>query len=65
MIITISSAERSTPCLICGRSRVRNPGPRNLTQRCKQFATASTSTQVFALALWCGDEIVNSLHASA
>jgi len=30
----------------CGRSGVQIPGRPNLTQRCKRFANASTSTQV-------------------
>jgi len=42
-------------------------GRPNLTQRCKRFVTASTSTQV-AVLLWCYDVemgTANSLHASA
>jgi len=44
-----------------------NEGRPNLTQRCKRFVTASTSTQVAVLP-WCYDAemgITNSLHASA
>jgi len=34
--------------VVCGRSRAHIPGRPNLTQRCKQFATSLTFTQVAA-----------------
>jgi len=36
-------------CLGCGRSWVQIPGRLNLTQACKRFAIASTSTKVAVL----------------
>jgi len=52
-------------CLLCESSNPK--GWPNLTQRCKRFATASTSTQVAVLP-WRYDEkmgTANLLHASA
>jgi len=39
---TASIAKRSTACLVCERSWVQIPDRPNITQRCTQFATAST-----------------------
>jgi len=53
--------------LSAGALRVQIPGWSNFTQRCKQFATSSTSTQV-ALLPWRYDTemgTANSLQASA
>jgi len=42
-------AECYRACLVCGSSGIQIPGWPNLTQRCKRFTTASTSTQVAVL----------------
>jgi len=49
------------------RSGVQIPGQPSLTQPCKRFATASTSTQVAVLSRRYDVEMdtANSLHASA
>jgi len=59
-------AEQLTRGLVCGKSGVQIPDRLNLTQRCKRFATVSTSTQVAVLPWRYDTELAtaNSLHAS-
>jgi len=45
-------SKRLTRVLVCRKSSIRIPGRPNLTQRCKRYVTASTSTQVAVLP-WC------------
>jgi len=60
-------AERLTRGLMCERFGVQIPDQPNLTQHCKRFATASTSTNVAVLPWRYDAEMgsANSLHASA
>jgi len=54
--------------LIGGRFRVQNSDMPNLTQRCKQFVTASTIKIYYILYMYCPDkyvtelDLVNTLH---
>jgi len=61
---TIYHLQRLRACLVCERSGVQIPDRPNFTQRCKRFATASTSIQVVVLPWRYGAEMgtANSLQ---